>query len=843
MVSRRSDTFWVQTHCHDGKVSVVRRHLSVLHHNIHDKVPSPQKMRETAALEMIGAIICRPPGQRASFSRSRMQALQSSAARIRGICKVLRGRSYFQSTQGLVSFVEHLEDMFNDVLWRREVFDVIERNVKLLKSWVPRGGLKAYTLNDNERRSFLGEANPWFPNAAALRPSLRMPIPCLHRIHADEEKLTGACRLQHSIGMSISLSDAEVRLRQLSALFGEVAGWNANPMQKSLVTMDDGFRDVMLLRPIFRELSRTLQPVLFVPSALLSGNTSLRRRQLPLVCLYQHCYEQGIDNPDDISWLGEVRRSALKSISESEQYERLQLAGIPTELPTDDLLTTDDLRELSREGWWICSHGPDHSDLTKARAFQSIRKELRCDFELIRENGWTPWFAWPEGRWCARIADALASQHGGPTAQFGLTNPFSSSVPHPAVIHRTPWLGGGRAVRVLVTGNVGFLGRHLCLVLHAYGYDVFGYDFAHGQDILDRDMLTCELCERKINMCVHLAAQADLYEAEKDPAAARNTNVEGTRAVLECCNRCNVRMLFASTCCVYGNNNTCDLSISDELSPVAPTEVYAYSKLDGEALVLQSDRTSELCHVVLRLATFYGPGMRESLATAQFLQAAKSGSVINIHGTGEQTRCFTHVHDIAEGICVVIRAKDFSGIVNVADDRECSVNELARIAMEVSSSCTTIRHENDRDGQIQRSRICNKRLRELGNFGWHPTVKLEDGMRDCAQRLGRSPMKAAEPAASSASPESTLAALPPGSRVAVLDLVGSLCPITTSHLQCLLEARRILTGGTSPVNADGALEPYGTEQRFELPYFPALTCPYPHATDACLGSICVNSDS
>jgi len=75
--------------------------------------------------------------------------------------------------------------------------------------------------------------------------------------------------------------------------------------------------------------------------------------------------------------------------------------------------------------------------------------------------------------------------------------------------------------------------------------------------------------------------------------------------------------------------------------------------------------------------------------------------------------------------------------------------------------------------------------------------------------------------AAPATPESTLAALPVGSTVAVLDFLGSLCPITTCHVRCLGEARRILTGELPPVNADGALKPYA----------------------ACLGAIWVNGET
>ena len=101
-----------------------------------------------------------------------------------------------------------------------------------------------------------------------------MPIPCLHRIHKDEDVLVGAHKIQNRIGMSLSLSSVEQRLRQLanlSAIVGKTA----------IVTFDDGFRDVILLKEIFRELSPNLQPVLFVPSALLRENdTNFPKRHL-----------------------------------------------------------------------------------------------------------------------------------------------------------------------------------------------------------------------------------------------------------------------------------------------------------------------------------------------------------------------------------------------------------------------------------------------------------------------------------------------------------------------------------------------------------------------------------
>lgn len=730
--SRRSDTFWVMHHKQMlGVKAVARRHLSFLHNNMHDVVPNSEKIRESVALEMIGAIICRSSEKKA-FASQRVFALRSSIARIQGICKVLRERPYFSQICDLESFVDFLEELFNNDKWQSEVFEVVDKHVTKFETWnindEPRRTLE-YNL-DREDRSFL---IPCYPDVTALNKGPLLPIPCLHRIHQTVQ-LSGAQNVQERIGMSLLLSEVENRLRNLSRLVHVVRASvgnqrGATPSPKALVTIDDGFKDVLLLLPIFKELSHTLQPVLCIPSAILRDkDKGMTRRHLPLTCLYQYCFESAVD-PNDDSVLGDAARPALKLIPEKEQYHRLSEAGIPIDIPTDDLLTIDDIKAVTESGWWLCSHGPDHSDLSMATSIDGVLQELQKDMNTLRQHKWAPWFAWPEGRWCSRTSNQVARLLNGPVIQFGLSIP-DGEVQHPAVLSRSAWLGDGRRPRVLITGSGGFLGRHLRLVLLGYGYDVFEYDIIDGMDILDKGKLLGELKNNCITSCVHLAAIADLNEVEKNPAESERVNIDGTRNVLSCCDDAGVRLLFASTCCVYGNNNI--HGSSNEDSPVNPTELYAKTKLKSEQEVLKSCRKMELHHVVLRLATFYGPGMRPALATARFLDAVAKSESIQIHGDGTQTRCFTHVHDIAEGIRVILQTTDFDGIINVADDRECSVNELAKIAVNVSEKELQIFHVEDRCGQIQQSKIDNTRLRKLGNLGWKPTITLEDGMLGCA---------------------------------------------------------------------------------------------------------------
>jgi UDP-glucose 4-epimerase len=119
--------------------------------------------------------------------------------------------------------------------------------------------------------------------------------------------------------------------------------------------------------------------------------------------------------------------------------------------------------------------------------------------------------------------------------------------------------------------------------------------------------------------------------------------------------------------------------------------------------------------------------MRDSLATSIFLNAALSGNAIHIHGTGEQTRCFTHVRDICSAIRLVLEDRSVFGIINIADNNEVSISELAEISMKVVGRRVPVIFVNDRDGQIIRSSIDNSLLCALG---WSPQWSLEDGLAE-----------------------------------------------------------------------------------------------------------------
>lgn len=274
-------------------------------------------------------------------------------------------------------------------------------------------------------------------------------------------------------------------------------------------------------------------------------------------------------------------------------------------------------------------------------------------------------------------------------------------------------------MKYLITGASGFLGKRLRRQLRQKNHEVFCYDITLGYNILHTDQLETIISDWKPDTIIHLAACADLNIYREKPEVSQKVNIEGTSNILKLCEKYNVRLLFASTCCCYGNNN---VHPSNEESPLAPTEPYAKSKKQSEEEILKIG----LPHCCMRLATFYGPEMRAALAPGVFLDKAHNNKKIDIHGDGKQTRTLTYVDDIVSGIVTIAESEPKHTVVNVTTEEIVSVLDMVRIAKEVTGNDVEVEHVEDRVGQIYREVISSKRLQEMG---WKPKVSFEEGMK------------------------------------------------------------------------------------------------------------------
>ena len=273
--------------------------------------------------------------------------------------------------------------------------------------------------------------------------------------------------------------------------------------------------------------------------------------------------------------------------------------------------------------------------------------------------------------------------------------------------------------KLLVTGGTGFLGKRICRKLISNKHTVLSYDLIDGYDILNTEQLEETFINFKPDSIIHLAACADLNIFAKKPEISYKINVIGTRNILKLCQKYNVRLLFSSTCCCYGNNDT---HPSDETSPTCPTEPYAKSKKESEKDILAVG----LPHCCMRLATFYGPEMRAALAPAVFLDKAHKNEAIEIHGSGKQTRTMTYVDDIVSGIITIVESDPKYTVINVTTEEITSVMDMIRHAKNITGNDVECVNVEDRECQIHEEMIYSKILQSLG---WKWETTFEEGMK------------------------------------------------------------------------------------------------------------------
>ena len=227
-----------------------------------------------------------------------------------------------------------------------------------------------------------------------------MEHPCIHRIHSSEWRVPPA---YHNLGMTIEIEVLLERLRDLHRS-------NKTSRQKSLITFDDGWSDVLLIPKDFFLNHSSLQPVVFLTDEQLQGHP----RWMPLHALYDWMEREG-HTLEQLAQLG-IDRGAIKDLREQEQHTFIsQQQGLTDRIP--NYLTRSDLEALTHIGWRFASHGPEHSDL-RTLPLVELRTMLEGSLQLLQDLGAEPWLAWPEGRWNDEVA-TLANEVGF-TKQFGL---------------------------------------------------------------------------------------------------------------------------------------------------------------------------------------------------------------------------------------------------------------------------------------------------------------------------------------------------------------------------------------------------------------------------------------
>jgi len=299
----------------------------------------------------------------------------------------------------------------------------------------------------------------------------------------------------------------------------------------------------------------------------------------------------------------------------------------------------------------------------------------------------------------------------------------------------------------VVTGGAGFIGSHLAEALLSEGRRVRVVDdFSTGRrgnvpagaELLEGDVN--EVAPRAVegaDAVYHLAALPSVPRSVERPLDCHRATAQGTLAVLAAAAGAGVRrVVFASSSSVYGDTEV--LPKREDLPP-RPLSPYAAAKLAGELFCRSWAAHTELETVSLRFFNVYGPRQDPESPYAAviptFMRRLREGRPLPVHGDGGQTRDFTYVGDVVEGILRAGRAPGVSGrVYNLAGGRPASIAELARVLAELSGTGARIERLPPRPGDIRDSWADAGAARR--DLGFEARTALPEGLRRTFEAFG-----------------------------------------------------------------------------------------------------------
>jgi dTDP-glucose 4,6-dehydratase len=302
----------------------------------------------------------------------------------------------------------------------------------------------------------------------------------------------------------------------------------------------------------------------------------------------------------------------------------------------------------------------------------------------------------------------------------------------------------------VVTGGAGFLGSHLCDELLRRGHRVVCVDnfetgslaniehirvpeFTH----LNVDIISPYFVEGAVDFVYHLASPASPIDYLRLPLHTLKVGSYGTHNTLGLAKEKRARFLIASTSEVYGDPKVHPQPESywGHVNPIGPRGVYDEAKRYAEALVMAYHRQQGVDTAIMRIFNTYGARMRpyDGRAIPTFLRQALQDRPITVFGNGSQTRSFTYVSDLIEGM-IRLQESGFHQPVNIGNPNEFTLLELAHAVIDVTGSRSEIVHEAlpTDDPQIRQPDI--SLAKEI--LGWEPKVELRDGLARTVEESG-----------------------------------------------------------------------------------------------------------
>ncbi len=295
----------------------------------------------------------------------------------------------------------------------------------------------------------------------------------------------------------------------------------------------------------------------------------------------------------------------------------------------------------------------------------------------------------------------------------------------------------------LITGGAGFIGSHIAEALVQRGEQVRVLDnFSTGKranishlselEVIEGDIRNVDVVRRATSgadYVIHQAAMVSVSQSMSDPAACHTVNVSSTLNLLNAAREFNVkRVVLASSCAVYGDNNDLPLSEASATRPLSP---YAASKLMGEVYCQTFYRAYNVPTVCLRYFNVYGPRQdpngEYAAVIPKFMQRLQRGEAPIVYGDGRQTRDFVYVSDVARANLLACAHPQAVGqIFNLATEGSVSLLDLLDELERLLETHSAPDFRPARIGDIIHSRGSGEHI--ATRLGFRPEVGLRTGL-------------------------------------------------------------------------------------------------------------------
>ncbi len=304
-------------------------------------------------------------------------------------------------------------------------------------------------------------------------------------------------------------------------------------------------------------------------------------------------------------------------------------------------------------------------------------------------------------------------------------------------------------MQILITGGAGFIGSHLCEYLINTGHNVTCLDNLSSGNIQNIEKL---LPETRFTFVEHdtsipfdypaeriynLASPASPAWYSRNPLATIQTIVQSTFNSAAAAEKYGARILQASTSEVYGSPLVHPQTEAywGNVNPNGERSCYAESKRFAETILSNYHRQYNTDIRIARIFNTYGPKMRhdDGRVIPNFISQALNGSPLSIHGDGNQTRSFCYIDDLITGLVQLMEESEESGPVNLGNNQETSISDLAKMIINLTGSKSDIscieapcEDPKKRKPDLTRARMLT---------GFMPKVSLEKGLQKTIHAL------------------------------------------------------------------------------------------------------------